>query len=405
MQYLFDTFLKGFSIVLFIFHCGSISAQISGFGINSPYLNASESNTYYIDNHHHIRVQDKAIQIIDSRSNVISSVLERVNDKTFPESIYLGEVPSHSDEFSDGWMTYAECSIYGINPPTINEFRSKWIVPSPPIERSGQLLYLFISLMTIEEGRGHIVQPVLQWGTSPAGGGQYWSVCNWYVTSDNLFFHDSLVQVNPGDTIEGSISLISNYNNLYSYKSAFTLHSSERNFLVENLPELLKPHIVLEAYNVNNCNEYPLDEKLRFTNIQIQTENDLSDGYQWILYPGLNSCNQYTRLANSSLENGQIDIHFHSPSTINNYEKLHLYPNPVDGFLHISFVEPVYNCLIKVYDNSGKLLFEELKHFIDYEFNLNFQKQKKGIYIVNFLFSEYMYSNSGINLSYKIVKK
>ena len=84
---------------------------------------------------------------------------------------------------------------------------------------------------------------------------------------------------------------------------------------------------------------------------------------------------------------------------------LTLYPNPIDGYLHISFDEPVYNCLIKVYDNTGKLIFERYEKFIDYEFNLNFQKQKTGIYIVKFNFSEYMYSSSSICLSYKIIKR
>ena len=402
MKYLFHPV---YFIGLFLFHFGSASGQIPGNAINSFYNNVAELNTYQVDNHYYIRVQDEVIQVIDRRSNAIRNVFDRVNNKMLPESIYLGDAQSRFDGSNDGWVTYAECSIYGINPPTIREFSSKWIVPSPPIKRSSQLLYLFISLMTIEEGKGHILQPVLQWGVSPAGGGEYWSICNWYVTSDNLFFHDSLVRVNPGDTIEGSISLIANYNNSYSYRSSFKLHSLETNFVVENLPELLKPHIVLEAYNVTDCNEYPLDEKLRFTNIHIQTETDLLDGYQWILYPGVNSCNQFTKLVDGSLDNGQIDIHFHTPSTINNYEKLHLYPNPIDGYLHISFDEPVYNCLIKVYDNTGKLIFERYEKFIDYEFNLNFQKQKTGIYIVKFNFSEYMYSSSSICLSYKIIKR
>lgn len=43
-----------------------------------------------------------------------------------------------------------------------------------------------------------IYQPVLQWGESAAGGGNYWGVASWYVDGQGgLALHSNLVRVNP----------------------------------------------------------------------------------------------------------------------------------------------------------------------------------------------------------------
>lgn len=65
---------------------------------------------------------------------------------------------------------------------------------------SDQLLYLFTALLgwdVMDNGNyfNHILQPVLQWGLSPAGGGNYWAINNWYV-NDQDYFYDSLIVVN-----------------------------------------------------------------------------------------------------------------------------------------------------------------------------------------------------------------
>jgi hypothetical protein len=47
-----------------------------------------------------------------------------------------------------------------------------------------------------------IIQPVLQWGPSYAGGGPYWTIGSWYVEGGNAA-HSGLAQVNVGDRIAG----------------------------------------------------------------------------------------------------------------------------------------------------------------------------------------------------------
>jgi len=51
-----------------------------------------------------------------------------------------------------------------------------------------------------------IIQPVLQWGSSAAGGGQYWAIASWFVGGAHTVYSD-LKQVSSGDTIYGNMTL------------------------------------------------------------------------------------------------------------------------------------------------------------------------------------------------------
>jgi hypothetical protein len=65
--------------------------------------------------------------------------------------------------------------------------RTTWSVPAFPTTESGQLIYLFNGLQVQVTGSNpaltglHILQPVLQWGVSPDGGGRNWAVASWFV--------------------------------------------------------------------------------------------------------------------------------------------------------------------------------------------------------------------------------
>src|SRR5690349_1327246 len=104
-----------------------------------------------------------------------------------------------------GWITYAWWSN-GTGSP-ITYFATRWVVPPHPQTRSGQLLYLFNGI----QNSSFIYQPVLQWGSSPAGGGDHWSVASWYVDGMNgPAFHSDLVDVNPGDVVVGVMTQTGN---------------------------------------------------------------------------------------------------------------------------------------------------------------------------------------------------
>ena len=51
-----------------------------------------------------------------------------------------------------------------------------------PATRSRQTIFLFNGIQNTGANFG-ILQPVLQYGSSAAGGGAFWSIASWYVTS------------------------------------------------------------------------------------------------------------------------------------------------------------------------------------------------------------------------------
>ena len=98
--------------------------------------------------------------------------------------------------FGTGWITYASWSNSTGTP--VSSFSTQWYVPPAPIAEDGQIIFLFNGI----QNSTMIYQPVLQWGVSAAGGGNYWAVASWYADGQGgPAFHSDLVRVNPGDLL------------------------------------------------------------------------------------------------------------------------------------------------------------------------------------------------------------
>lgn len=380
----------------------SIKNNLKDSTVNTPFGPALKSNVHYIDNNHYLSNKNDTLQIINKTSGKVVQQFSNVLNKDIPtlnDNFVQGSnnIESYSQSVPDeGWITYAECSIKGLNPSTITRYSANWTVPSSPIIESNQLLYLFIGLSTIEDGVAHIVQPVLQWGLSPAGGGKYWAICNWYVSSNFQYFYDTIIQVHTGTQLHGNIELTSSSGNSYNYISSFTGYGP--GLIVNNIPRLYDPTLALEAYNVFDCGEYPLDEKLRISDIKVQS-SDIIPYFEWYTYKSQNNCNQFTQVVNESLDDGEIYIHFHSPTNIDNYGDFHVYPNPINDFLHISPALRINNCRIEVYNSQGILIHSEFHPSPTYEFDLCFQYYPSGLYIIKF------YYNISKTHSFSVIKK
>src|SRR5215469_10733241 len=102
----------------------------------------------------------------------------------FPKPITVNQqsVPftgnQHRVPFTDnGWITFA--SWYNHQGKPISYFGTDWNVPPAPTTYSGQTLFIFNSIEPASFDS--ILQPVLQFGPSAAGGGQFWAITSWYV--------------------------------------------------------------------------------------------------------------------------------------------------------------------------------------------------------------------------------
>lgn len=239
-------------------------------------------------------------------------------------------------------------------------------------------------------------------GCLPAGGGDYWSICNWYVVSNNLFFHDSLIKVSSGTHLYAEIKLTSQLNNRFNYNSKFLGYSS--GLQIDNLPQLEAPQIVLEGYNIADCKELPIDEKIRFFNLKIISNSEFPP-LIWFTSNKDNPCDIFSEIVNESSQNGEVAIHFHKPFSVDNFNEIHIYPNPLESFLHISPNKTLYNCYVKVYSSTGCLIFTNYYQFFDNEVKLDLSFIRPGLYIIRFFYYHSTNSTTLINHSFKIIKK
>ena len=171
----------------------------------------------------------------------------------YPEvTIKPGDIPG----FGSAWVAYAYWANTSGQP--ITSFRTTWQVPEPPSTDSNQIIYLFSGIDPSDPSTG-ILQPVLQWGRSEAGGGPYWSVASWYVagaSAGSNAYYTTPVQVNPGDTLVGAMTLTNQSGGTFDYNCEFE-GISGTSLPALNHPELVWCNETLEVYNVAQCSDFP----------------------------------------------------------------------------------------------------------------------------------------------------
>ena len=172
---------------------------------------------------------------------------------------------------TDGWIVYSGWFNTSANP--ISYFTTQWAVPPAPATDHDQTIFLFNG---IEPDDGaFILQPVLQWGSSAAGGGDYWSITNWYVGSDGTALYMPLIQVNTGDVLEGVMTLTGDNGSNHDYLSSFTGFPAA-DLVVTNSVELTWANETLECYDVAEFSDYPDAPLTAFHDIEIRLRTSTS---------------------------------------------------------------------------------------------------------------------------------
>ncbi|KAJ6473689.1 hypothetical protein C8R45DRAFT_403601 [Mycena sanguinolenta] len=160
-------------------------------------------------------------------------------------------VKSAVSPLETGWIAYASWLNTGSSP--ISSFTATWTVPAVPETNHNQTIFLFNS---IEPNSGDaILQPVLQYGPSAAGGGAFWSLATWYLVGDSTF-HTTIIPTSAGATLDGIITLTSSSGSDFNYVSSFT-NVADTSLAVSNAAELVWATVTLEAYGVEAITDYP----------------------------------------------------------------------------------------------------------------------------------------------------
>lgn len=107
------------------------------------------------------------------------------------------QTPPQGPSSYSGWVEYT--SQYAPTNEVISNIYGTMDVPTNPTQ-NGATLYYFQSLESTVDNNCGIIQPVLQWGVSPAGGGNYWSVGAWWWSNSNQY-HSGLTRHYTGEHI------------------------------------------------------------------------------------------------------------------------------------------------------------------------------------------------------------
>ena len=236
-----------------------------------------KSKVHLIEQGHHLSADEGVLRKIHTQSGdvieeygPVVSIKEMGPTSRIPKAVSKGVTSGNNlpAPISDGWIVNSGWTNATANP--ISYFSTKWVVPPSPATNNGQLIYLFNGLQQTTSGP-YILQPVLQWGYSDAGGGYYWSVANWYVGGKNdPAFCSTSVQVSPGDILQGVMSLTSQPTpTTFSYLSSFVgLPVADLHTL--GIGQLTWACETLECYNLKAFTDYPNTVFTGFYDIEIQ---------------------------------------------------------------------------------------------------------------------------------------
>jgi len=201
--------------------------------------------------------------------------------KPFKRNVRSEQV-NKRDSPDDGWQVWTSWN----NPDnaTFTAFLGDFNVPKSPANWDGGILYMFTGLQNDNwipyQGNSsnppetfEIIQPVLQYGQTPAGGGNYWAVASWYVTVDENVFYSQLIQCKDGDNIFGNMSRI---NESSWYIGSLNTNNQQSQSVTVDDPRLITQpwaYCTLEVYEIDDCaNDFPAGP-LKFTNMKIFDQN------------------------------------------------------------------------------------------------------------------------------------
>ena len=204
-----------------------------------------------------------------------------------------------------GWITFA--SWRNNISASISQIAAQWTVPADPTAGdAGQTIFLFNALQN--PARTNLLQPVLQWGISQAGGGPFWSISNWYIDSSGHVCHSDCLPVPTGQVLTGIISLGQKANGAFSYVISFEGYPA-LDLNVAGIEELVWAAEALEAYQIGDITEYPAATSTSMINIAIAA-GGVTPALSWKIQNNSTTWGEHSVIVSSANPGGQIDIFY-----------------------------------------------------------------------------------------------
>jgi hypothetical protein len=263
----------------------------------------------------HVSGKDGRLRILDTRTGAVVEDLGEIPAHEAGRSTRSAKRPQMPGIPDNAWVVDALWLNTG---EPIAYFTTTWEVPPPPSSQDGQLLFLFNGLL--DAGFEWILQPVLQWGSSDIGGGNYWAIANWYVPEPSLGVlpvTSALIEVQPGEVLQGVMTLTGQSGGQYSYSSSFVGYSSI-DLAVNDVAELITASETLEVYGMTQCSDYPNTAFTAFYDIEIKTGQSASSATDatpsWQPVVNFTDCGENAVIISDDSPGGAVYLYYHQPA-------------------------------------------------------------------------------------------
>jgi hypothetical protein len=266
----------------------------------------TSSNVHYVQSGVVVDGTQNQLKLRNAKGETLSEIGELVRKTTGKPLMPLNLSPSASavPGLGTGWICYASWTE---NAQPVSLFTTSWVVPPAPATQSGQLLFLFSGI----QNETMIYQPVLQWGVSAAGGGNYWAVASWYADGQTGHsFYSSLVQVSPGQVVTGVMTQTGQSANGFNYDCQFT-GIPHTDLTIQNVEQLTWCVETLECYGIQQCSNYPQTCRTAMKNIEIQAGGQTVTP-AWAITNSITDCGQHAVLVSNASPGGEIDLCYNS---------------------------------------------------------------------------------------------
>ena len=273
------------------------------------------SKVHFIAPGFHLNVEKGRLQKVETRSGKVVEDFGEVGtvEKKYNRLAQAVEAAGRGGSspvipYVQGWIAYTYWNNSSTSTPITN-FTTTWKVPSAPSRKGSQTVFLFNGMQDGTTSTSYIIQPVLQWGPSAAGGGKYWAITNWYVSASQAFY-GSLVTVSSGTSLTGVMTETAVSGSNYSYNSSFTGYSSSSALQVNNVPQAYWAAETLESYSVSTPSTmYPTDSYVALTGIGI-LEGTTHPTITWTPVQATSGAAQKAVVVSNSTTSGEVDIYF-----------------------------------------------------------------------------------------------
>lgn len=209
---------------------------------------------------------------------------------------------------ASGWIAYSYWANTDTTAHPVTYFSTTWAVPSAPTRQSNQTVFLFNGMQNGVASTFYIIQPVLQWGVSAAGGGKYWAISNWFVSGGQAYY-SALQTVSSGTVLQGVLQQTSHNGTRYNYNSSFAGYSVAESLQITNVPQAWWCAETLETYSVTSSNQYPPDRFTEMKSIKM-LENSTNAPLNWSTAKASGNIPQRAVIVTNGSPDGEVDLYY-----------------------------------------------------------------------------------------------